>query len=372
MTDPATTQRSETSQTPPRRRSTWRGLLLKLAFSIVLFLILFELAAQAMLFKLKRDWKAVKADPAFYYQASPDPVLAYELRKSYTYVHPEHGRVHINQFGLRDDDQGLPAAPRKIALLGDSVTFGVHTDQKQILPARLQELIDPSATKVKVLNFGVPGYAAAECLQFLKDKNAIYHVTDVVYVLNPNDFARRDTRFEGADDGLYRVYHPPLLAAPMMVRKAIYRWNKSHSFTSSTNTMVRPEWYLWMYDGGRDHGFADFQAMKRYADENGIRFRVLLFPLRSAYTANGYALARMCDDLAAFFKAEGVPFLDPKDQFATDTANYINASDHLDPPGAEKMAIILRDFIGISSAATQVATQAATQSTTQAGTSSSR
>ena len=312
---------------------------------------------------MRRQWNATRADPRFFYQASADPQLVYELRSGYTYDSPDHRRLHINGFGIRDDDESLPTAPRKIAVLGDSVAFSVGADQCQTLPARLQEAMDPSAKRVKVLNFGVAGYSANEVAEFLKNKNAVYRVSDVVYVMNPNDFARRDTRFEGADDALYRIHHPPLLATPMLVRKAIYRWHKSRAFSASGTSLVRPEWYLWMFGGTRDYTFDAIRRMRRYASENGIRFGVVLVPMRSAYTPDGgYALARMSEAIADFFRIEGLPFLDPHNQFASDPAKYLTESDHLEAPGMEKMAEVLRDIL-VAMAAVPPASQPVTTQT---------
>ena len=65
---------------PPRgRRASWKATLVKLAFSITLLLVLFELACQVFLWKMNRQWQQVKQEPGHYFQPSDDPVLVYEL-----------------------------------------------------------------------------------------------------------------------------------------------------------------------------------------------------------------------------------------------------------------------------------------------------
>src|SRR3954467_2868312 len=116
-----TTTAAPSASPPPPPRSPGKAVLAKLLFSIVLLVVLFELACQVFLWKMNRSWQAIKVDPAHYYQASDDPTLVYELKHNYTYS-IDNRSVHINRYGVRDDDENVPAAPRRIMLLGDSVT----------------------------------------------------------------------------------------------------------------------------------------------------------------------------------------------------------------------------------------------------------
>src|SRR4051812_22917610 len=218
MNDTVTSETPPT-QTPPARRS-WRGLVLKLGFSLLLFLFLFEMACQAYRYKANKSFKAYKANPGYYYEASSDPALTYELRRNFTYS-VDNRRVHVTPFGIRDDDDAMPTAPRRIALLGDSVVFGTNQSQEFTISSLLQRKLDPTGKEVRVLNFGVPGYGAREIARYLEKQSAVLHPTEVLYIMNPNDFSWRNTRFEGADNGMYNLYTQPLLATPTVIRKLI-------------------------------------------------------------------------------------------------------------------------------------------------------
>jgi hypothetical protein len=68
-----------------RRHCSWKSksTLFKLAFSVVLLIVLFELACQVLLWKMSKTWRAVRNDPRHCFDDSPDPILVYELKKNY-------------------------------------------------------------------------------------------------------------------------------------------------------------------------------------------------------------------------------------------------------------------------------------------------
>src|SRR5688572_8197925 len=166
--DTTTTPAPLSPLSPPSNRKNWNSTLLKLTFSIVLLLALFELACQALLWKMSRSWQAVRTEPGHYFQPASNRVLTYELKKNFEYT--TDGRsVHINQHGIRDDEETIPTAPRKIAILGDSVTFGIGLTQAETLPGLLQQALDPSRQKIRVLNLGVPGYGLREMVELMKE-----------------------------------------------------------------------------------------------------------------------------------------------------------------------------------------------------------
>ena len=73
--------------------------------------------------------------------------------------------VHINRFGMRDKERDLlkPTGVRRIAVLGDSITFGWGVPQEETYPALLEKRLNeqsPAGEKgsFEVLNFGVGNY----------------------------------------------------------------------------------------------------------------------------------------------------------------------------------------------------------------------
>jgi hypothetical protein len=325
---------------PTRSARSLRGTLAKLAFSVALTLLLVEVGARVLLHRQLAIYKAQMGSVAFYYVPSRDDVLAYELQPGFDLTH-EGRRCHINRLGIRDDEEAVPAAPRRVALLGDSVTFGVLQDQRETISARMQEQVDPTKAQVRVLNFGVPGYGVREVAQLFEVKNASYHVTDAIYVLNPNDFAWRDSEYEGADGGLYRMFRAPPYATRFFLRKVAYRARKSGS--AATDGGVSDAWYEWMFHGTRDRAFATLRDLKRRAAQQGVRLTVVPLPAGSSYRAERYGLDAMYDEILAFLRAEGIPTRDLRAPMRV--ASYWDVTDHLTPEGNVRLAQELAEHV---------------------------
>ena len=291
-----------------------------------LALALLELACQAFYaFYVGKKLTAQQEDSLHYYQPSEDPVLVYELKPGYS-NEKDGRRIHINQNGIRDDEDQTHA-PRRIAILGDSVPFGTGLSQEETLPAALQRL---SGDSLKVLNFGTPGYGLEEISRFLEIHWPQYRPQKVIYLLNLNDFSRRNTIYEGADNGLYRIYKRPGLKMPFFIRKAIYRMVKGGQMSSVA-------WYRWLYQGNKEKGLAEIEKMKKFAEDQGFEYSVVLFPPAVAY-AGGFQLNDVATDLQNELQKRGITFLAPIRLFAENAHTLQDNTDHLTPAGCEKLA----------------------------------
>ncbi len=316
-----------TQQTPASTKRELLKRLLALLIGLVVALVLVELGCQVFyaLF-VKPKLEAQRRDAFHYYQPSKDARLVYELRPGYR-IEKDGRRIHIDSGGIRDDGDHRHA-PRKIAIIGDSVPFGTALSQEQTLPAALQRLLGDT---VKVYNFGVPGYGLEEISRLLEIRWPQYKPQQVIYLLNFNDFSRRNTVYEGADNGLYRMYHPPLLKMPFLLRKAVYRIVKGGKMSSVA-------WYRWLYQGNRDEGLVELIHMADYARQQGFSFSVVLFPPAVAYTPEGFALETefraLCDELSRHH----IPCYDATPAFAPNPSAFQDNTDHLLPEGSRTLA----------------------------------
>lgn len=261
-----------------------------------------------------------------YYQPSKDPRLVYELKPGY-HIETEGRRIAIDANGIRDDGQ-YRQARRKIAIIGDSVPFGTGLSQEQTLPAALQQLLGDS---IKVLNLGVPGYGLEEISRLLEIRWPQYQPEEVIYLLNFNDFSRRNTVYEGADNGLYRIYCPPGLKMPFLLRKAVYRIVKGGEMSSVA-------WYHWLYEGNKAEGLAELERMAHYARNKGFGFSVVLFPPAIAYTSAGFALESEFKDLCSELSKRSIPCYDATPALASNPPAFQDNTDHLLPEGSEALA----------------------------------
>ena len=270
----------------------------------------------------------------FFVAPSDDPLLTYEMKAGFA-LESDGKWLRINRYGLRADSDDLFEGRTKIALLGDSVTMGAAHSQDRTMEALLEARLRAAGSEAVVLNFGVPGYATRELLEFLKRKNEIYHANQVLYLLNPNDFARRDSVTEGGDNGLYRMYARPVLQLPWFLRKAVYRLHKA--------PLVG--WYRWMFAANEAEAERDIAAMAAVCTAAGAGFSVVLLPSGAAYGPNGYALAEMYGRLTDFLRAAGIPVLSPIAEFGSDPGRFFDPSDHLWDAGNERMAELMHGFL---------------------------
>jgi hypothetical protein len=301
---------------------------LAVLLGIAVALLLLEIACQVFFaFVVVKSLEAQRSDPFHYYTASVDPVLRYELKPGYR-MEKEGRRIAVNSAGIRDDREPDGDARKKVALLGDSVPFGIALSQEETPAARLQALTGDS---MEVLNFGTPGYGLEEIQRFLELKFPVYQPGMIYYVLNLNDFSRRNTIYEGADNGLYRIYHRPFLKMPFFIRKAVYRFVKEGKMSSE-------RWYRWLFEGNKVQGLAMVKQMADFAKQHGSGFSVVLFPPAVAYDREGFHLQDVFDEICAYLKENGIPCLAPVEEFSTQPLELQDNTDHFTPAGCRVLA----------------------------------
>lgn len=307
-----------------------RKNVLALLFGLVVALGLFEGACQVYYYGwLKPSFDAIRAEPLHYYQPSDSP-LAYELAAGAQLSH-EGRRVHINRFGFRADSDTLTTHGPRIGFIGDSVTFGIGHTQEETIPHLFEALIDSADGTYGVLNVGTPGYAVAEIDYLFRRAHAQYDLDQVYFILNPNDFSWRNTVYEGGDNGLYRMYHPPTFKSLWFVRKLIYRSFKG-------DKAVAPPLYEWVFANTKERSFEVIRQMHTYAEDEGITFTVVVFPAGSAYTESGYVLEDMYAEIDAFLEASGIAYLDLVEVFGQQPERFFDETDHLTVAGNTLLA----------------------------------
>ena len=321
------------------KRSSGRGFRNRAIGGAIL--LLFSLSALELVSQIYTRYAIAKLEagkdrPDHYYTLSANEILGYELARNRTIVNNDK-ILRINKYGIREDDDIL-YGQWKIALLGASVVFGDLYSNENTISQLLQAEFEASGREVKVLNFAVPGYGLDEHLENLKIKNDVYDVDHVVFVMNAVDFCRRNSRFEGGDNGLYRMYHPPGLASLFLLRKAIYRYNKGGFIWDPK--LVSPEWYEWLYRGNRQRGLAAIKAMNNYCATKGCAFTLFLLPPGSAYVESKFVLMEAYSEIFDFAEANGIEVIQSIEEFS-DARVLFDQTDHLTLEGNRRLASIL-------------------------------
>jgi lysophospholipase L1-like esterase len=126
------------------------------------------------------------------FRLSENPRLQYDLQP----LSPD-GRSRINAAGMRDDEttREKPGGVYRIAVVGDSVAYGLTVDQQHAFPQQLEVLLNanpPPGRRYEVLNLGVSGYNVGQIIERLRVLG-IPHSPDLIiyaYSLNdPQDFS---------------------------------------------------------------------------------------------------------------------------------------------------------------------------------------
>ena len=112
-----------------------------------------------------------------------DLYLGWELQ-------PRVSELQHNAAGFRGDEAATakPDGRWRIAVLGDSVTYGLHVQAAEAYPNVLQQELTAAGTgPVEVLNFGVPGYSTYQELTLLKTKVLDYDPDLVILTFTTDD-----------------------------------------------------------------------------------------------------------------------------------------------------------------------------------------
>lgn len=167
------------SSPPPKRR--WKGLLLNLAFSGVVFFLC--LAAFEIILRLNHygSLEIYEPDPQLYWKLKPN-------QDCFTKI--DRQPVHINSHGTRGVDFATekPADTLRILSLGDSRTFGWGLTDEETYSRRLTEAVQAKVgggKRVELINAGVNAWSYPQMLVYFRD-TALAYKPDYVVLAEAN------------------------------------------------------------------------------------------------------------------------------------------------------------------------------------------
>jgi lysophospholipase L1-like esterase len=135
------------------------------------------------------------------FELSDNPVLGYELRAG-----APDGDFSINDDGFRDRTFPLekPAHSYRIAVIGDSLTYGFACPQDVTYPKQLERLLNgyagPGDPRFEVLNFGVTGYNVTQIAERLRVLGLRYQPDLILYGYALNDLQEFSYEKETLED----------------------------------------------------------------------------------------------------------------------------------------------------------------------------
>lgn len=144
-----------------------------------LFAVLGEIACR--LFAPQSHYESMQASNMPLHQFSDDMYLGFELRP---------GAADHNSSGFRGSEisREKPAGVWRVAIVGDSVTYGLGVKADQAFPAVLQARLRAAEIgPAEVLNFGTPAYSTFQEYELLKNRVLQFEPDLVVMVFSPDD-----------------------------------------------------------------------------------------------------------------------------------------------------------------------------------------
>lgn len=130
-------------------------------------------------------------------QNSDNKIIQYELKPNLHVIDSgpiymiEPVTVKTDSNGLREDEEHAfeKEGTFRIALIGDSITFGMYVEQNETYGHVLENLLnEKSETEYETLNFGVPGYNTIQESEVVREKALIYDPDIVLMAFVSNDF----------------------------------------------------------------------------------------------------------------------------------------------------------------------------------------
>jgi lysophospholipase L1-like esterase len=242
--------------------------------------------------------------------------------------------VRINSLGLRGGELAAPPAgwPR-VALIGDSVTFGNGCREEETLAAALAAELAARGTPAQVLNCGTPAYNADNVATMLRERVLALQPDRVIWVMVANDVCDSLRRTEIPVDATIDAYADFRFGSPLM------QMVNQHGSALLRRMGLPIDGYV--ESVLRQHVRTGDERLRRALAEMrqrcaaaSIPFGVAIYPYMTRLDSNPFApienaCAALCDEL-------GVPCVRLADAFAPDENLVRFWVAPLDPhPGAE-------------------------------------
>jgi|GEM_PF-2998450 len=143
------------------------------------------------------------------YQKSENHYLGFEIRPNI--VREEYymdTRILTNSLGMRDREYTVakPDGVFRIAVLGDSITFGFGVNQEEVYTEVLEDRLLSEGRKIEVMNFAVPGYSTLKEVEQYRYKVAEYDPDLVIIGYCMNDLIQNSIERKDFDEEYFPLW----------------------------------------------------------------------------------------------------------------------------------------------------------------------
>ncbi|HQU15016.1 MAG: hypothetical protein B7Z66_13880 [Chromatiales bacterium 21-64-14] len=230
----------------------------------------------------------------------------------------------LNRMGFRERNFNLTPAPGvyRIAVIGDSFTWGQGIRDDQRLTNLLQAQLDTHGARFQVLNFAQPGAQTDDEVRILRESALKAHPDYILLQWFIND--PEGHNFSGRP-WTYRLLPSDVLNSYLYSHSAFY-------------FLVDQQWNLLQQKLGMGAGYSYDQYMvRRFRDPNGkdsvaaqrelerfldicrrhgVPVGIILFPELTSNLLHGYPLGFLMDRVLALCRARGIPCVDLRPVYA--------------------------------------------------------
>ena len=305
--------------------------------SLIIFLVMLEISLQIytrlfIYYDVEMSRYAVDIK-----QKSDDPKIGH--------VHTPNSRAHlmgvdvaINSDSFRDEEYAAERSEKyRIAVLGDSLTFGWGVEKNDTFEVLLEGMLSESRP-TEMINFGHGNYNTEQQVNLFKEKGLKYNPDKVVVFYFINDAEVTPVRSNW------------LWVAKL--RSVTFLWSRIRGLlTRSDSGQTFESFYSALYEDGQP-GFLvvkeAFIELHGITEERGIELQVILLP--ELHNLVDYPFSAEYAKVGAFLQENGIDYIDLTDSFRgyEDTTELWVAMDDAHPNAlAHRMiAEYSREFIG--------------------------
>jgi lysophospholipase L1-like esterase len=245
--------------------------------------------------------------------------------------------VEINSDGLRDDEYAIERNEKqRIAVLGDSLTFGWGVEKHETFEVLLEQMLSEQRP-AELINFGHGNYNTQQQVNVFKEKGLKYQPDRVVvfYFINDAEVTPVRSRWLWVS----------------RLRSVTFLWSRMRGLlTRTTPGQTFESFYSALYEDDQPGFIAvkeSFLELKQICAENNMLLQVVMLP--ELHDLVDYPFAKEYAKVSEFLKENGIPVLDLTMYFAgyEDAEGLWVAPDDAHPNAlAHKMiAEYSRDFL---------------------------
>ena len=220
--------------------------------------------------------------------------------------------VDINSDGLRDDEYEVERnASRRVAILGDSLTFGWGVEKSETFEVLLEQMFSERGP-TEMINFGHGNYNTQQQVNLFKDKGLKYQPDDVFVFYFINDAEVTPVRSKWL--------------WVSRLRSVTFLWSRVRGLlTRTTPGQTFESFYSALYDNDQPGFIAvkeSFLELQAICAARGINLKVILlpelhnlveYPFAAEYAkvfnflqSNGIAVKDLTESFAGYEDAEGL------------------------------------------------------------------